>query len=209
MIYLSDDYLMKYIDTIGQLFGRAIKEGYSYLHIERRIAYSQFVDELEKSNVTSISFVTADELYKDLFPDSPNNEKYIYNPYDVFGWLGFIYIHLFFKYQITFELIFIVLPIEKAMSLYKLYHDRDITNLYEAFEESVRYYYLNEIIRYRDRSTKQLSEMTGVSFSTIQALRYKKRDINKTEIKTLLKLSNALNVKITSLIENLNLTINI
>lgn len=207
MIYISDDYLTKYIDTLGYIFARSIKEGYSLLHIEKVISYSQAIEELEKSNVTSIAFSSPEMLYSKMFPDSNNLDRFEYSPYDIFGWLGFVYIHLFLKYQITFELMFFVLPIEKALSLYKLYHETDIQMMYELFEQSVEHSYFDQILKYKNMSSNELSRLTGISFATIQSLRYKKRDINKAEIKILLKISIALNIKITSLIDSLELSI--
>ena len=41
MIYLSDDYIEKYIDTLSYLINRAVEEGYSFDYIEKHIAYSK------------------------------------------------------------------------------------------------------------------------------------------------------------------------
>lgn len=204
MIYLSDDYLNKYIDVLGYIFARSIDEQYSFSYIEKVIAYSSLADELEKSNITTIAFSSSEKIYYDLFP-LHDNSGFFYNPYDQYGWIGNIYIHLFLKYEITFELLFIILPIEKALSLYKLYHEMDYSQIYSLFDELIGHSYLDALLRKRNISSQELSERSGVSFSTINALRYQKRDISKLENRLLFKLAKGLNVKLTSLLTSLEL----
>ncbi len=204
MIYLSDDYLYKYIDTLGYIFSRSIFERYSLEHIEYVISHSRMVDELENSNVTTIAFSSAKLIYFELFPLHENG-GYQNNPYDEYGWISFAYIHLFLKYQITFEMLFTIIPIKDCLSLYKIYHEMDITHLYKAFEKRVKYSYLDNLIKKRKMSSKELSYKSGLSYATIRALRYSRRDINKIELNNALKLSNALNIKLTSLLTSLSL----
>lgn len=204
MIYTADDYIEKYIDTLGYIISRAYLEKYSPLYIESIISHSHMIEELEKSNVTTIAFSSSEKIYHDLFPQFENDD-YKYNPYDAFGWLAYIYIHLFLKYQITFELLFIILPIEKGLSIYKLYHEMDIRQTYDLFEELVSYSYLDVIMKKKKMSVKELSLESGVSSSTINSLRYGKRDISKLESAKSYKLSRALNIKMTSLLRSLEL----
>ena len=204
MIYLSDDYLNKYIDVFGYLFSRSIKEKYSLRYIERIISHSLMVDELESSNISTIAFSSQEKIYHDMFP-LYGNEDFVYNPYDLYGWLGFIYVHLFLKYQTTFETLFIVLPLDKAIESYHLYHEMDITQTYELFASLVKYSYLDNIMKYKNISTAELSERSGIPYSTITAIRYNKRDISKLESAKLYKIARCLNVKITSLLNCIEL----
>lgn len=204
MIYLSDDYVIKYIDTFGYIFSRSIKEGYTFPYIEKKISQSLIADELEKSNVTTIAFTSFEKIYQDIFPQF-DNQDFVYNPYDQYGWIGYIYIHLFLHYQITFELLFIVLPLEEALSLYSLYHEMDYTKVISLFKERVEHSYLDNIMKRKEISTQKLSDSTGIPFSTLNAIRYGVRDISKLESKAFYKISKSLNIKMTSLITNLEL----
>ena len=206
MIYVSDDYLEKYIEVFGYIFSRSFSEGYRSEYIEATLAKSQMINELENSNITTIAFSSCEKIYADLFPQYENNNQ-DYSPYSIYGWMGYIYVNIFLKFQVTFETIFIVLPLEKALSLYNLYHEMDITSVYQLFKESVKYSYLDNIMNSRNVSSKNLAELSNVPFSTINSLRYGKRDINKLEgIKAYL-LSSSLNIKMSSLLTNLNLKI--
>jgi DNA-binding Xre family transcriptional regulator len=60
-------------------------------------------------------------------------------------------------------------------------------------------------MNYKGVSSQKLSSSSGVSLSTINALRYGARDINKLEAGLLLKLANSLRVKVESLLADINL----
>ena len=204
MIYLSEDYFYKYVDTLGYIFSRAFKEKYSPLHIERAISYSQIAEELERSNITTIAFTSAEKIYQDIFPQYDNND-FIYDSYDKFGWLGYIYIQIFLKYQITFELIFMILPIETTLSMYPLYHEMNYTQMLDFFFSKIEMTYFNSILKYKNISSHQLSSDTNIPESTIAALRYKYRDILKLESGKLYQIAKVLDIKMTTLIPNLEL----
>ena len=203
MIYLGTDYFNKYQDTIGYIIGRAIEEKLSYSFIEESISYSKAFSQFEKSNVTEIAFSSMQKLYYDIFPLYTSKE-FDYNPYDIYAWIGYAYVNLFFKLQITFEALFIVFPISEAIYKYNVYHEMDISQLIKYVKEKIKYSSLDLIMNYKNISSNDLSTITGISFSTIQALRYNKRNIDKLECKKLLILSNALNVKMESLLSHIS-----
>ena len=204
MIYLSDDYLTKYCDTLSYIIGRSINDGYSFSSIEKEIADSKMIKEFERSNITTIAFSSAEKLYSDIFPDSVNT-GFKLNIYDVYGWAGLSYIHLFIEMQITFETLFIVLPIKEMINLYPLYHEMSFSQLLNHAKELIPYSYLDNIMKKRELSTNELSQKTGIPFSTINQLRYGKRDIGKLESNKLLTLSKFLNVKPESLLNSIQL----
>lgn len=204
MIYLSDDYVSKYQDALGYVIGRAISEGFSPRYIEKTISYSSSFSAFEKSNITEIAFSSYEKLYENIFKTKDFNQ-YVFSPYDVFGWLGYTYIRLFFDLRITFEALFVILPIDKAINMYHLYHEMDYRQTLEAVKESIKYTIFDVIMKTKNISAKRLSELSNVSVSTISSLRYGSRDINKLEASSCLKIANALNVKTESLLTDINL----
>ena len=203
MIYLSDDYMEKYCNTISYLIGRSYDEAYSSDYIEKCIAYSLMIEELERSNVTLIAFSSAEKLYSDIFPLKENN--YSLDNYGVFGWIGYAYMHLFLSLGVTFEALFNVISIEEMLSLYHLYHEMDITRLIDYAKEKMKHSLLDVMMKRKKVSNKQLSEITKLPAGTINALRYGNRDIEKVEISKALQIAHALNVKLTSLLPNIQL----
>lgn len=203
MIYLSDDYIEKYSNTLSYLIGRSANEGYSFDYIQRKISYSEAISEFERSNVTIIAFSSMEKIYSDVFTDY--NNDYQYNPYDIFGWVGYAYIHLFLNLEITFEALFFLIPIQEMLNMYKLYHEMDITHLEEYAKEVMKYSLLDVIMKRKKTSNNDLSKKTNIPVSTINSLRYGNRDITKLEAKKILSIAYALNVKIETLLTNIDL----
>ena len=201
MIYLSDDYIGKYSDTLSYLIGRSYSEGYTFDFIEKSISYSLAINELEKSNVTLIAFSSMEKIYSDIFPIHNNN--YEFNPYDVFGWVGNTYIHLFLSLKITFEALFNVISIKEMMELYKLYHEMDFIQILDYAKERMKYSLLDVVMKRMGVTTQELANLTSLPFATINALRYGKRKISKLESRTLLIISHTLNVKMETLLDNI------
>ena len=207
MIYLSDDYVNKYQDVLGYIIGRAISEGYSYPHIEKTIAYSSAFSTFEKSDITEIAFSSKESIYCKLF-ETDGSSDYIYNPYDIYGWLGYTYIRLFFDLRITFETLFYLVPIEKMLGMYRLYHEMDYRQALDEVKLGIAHSYLNMIMNRKGMSSTKLADLTGVSASTISALRYAHRDINKLEAFKLIRIAQALRVKTESLLTDIGLVFN-
>lgn len=204
MIFTSDDYITKYQDTLSYILERAVFEKYSLDYIEKTIAYSKPFLEFEKSNITQIAFSSQEYIYHELFPLKDNDDFYA-DYYGPFGWAGFMYIKLFFDLRITFETLFIIFPIEKMLASYHLYHEMEYSQLLRYVKSLIAFSYLNMIMKKKNISSNDLSNNTGISMSTINALRYEKRDINKVEANKLLKMSSALNVRMESLLTDIAL----
>ena len=202
MIYLSDDYVEKYQDSVGYILGRAISNNYSFSFIEKTIASSSIFKEFENSNITQIAFSSPMCLYSKLFDDENDYEYEIYSKY---AWLGYIYIQLFFELKITFELLFLLLPIEEALQMYNLYHEMDISQTINYVKSKMKPSILHYLISKKNISLNELSNSSGLSFSTIRSLVYGYRDIGKLELKKANQIASSLNVRLDSLIYPLNL----
>lgn len=203
MIYLSDDYLTKYGDAISYLLGRSYSEGYSFDYIQKTISYSNVINEIEKSNVTTIAFSSLEKIYSEVFPSTRNN--YTFNEYDIFGWCGYAYMHLFISKQITFEALFFAIPIEQMLNLYRLYHEMNVTRLDDYLNETIKHTMLDVVMKSLKISNTELSSLTGISVSTINALRYNKRNIAKLEGGKLQKIAKVLCVKMETLLPSIEL----
>ena len=203
MIYCADDYIEKYQASISYIIEKAITLNFSLSFIERTIAYSQPFSELERSNVTLIAFDDSERLFKNIFKDY--DRRAILNNDTIYSWLAFVYIHLFLKFKVTFEMLFIALPIEKALSLFHLYHEIDITQVEKAFVNAINPSNLSCVMNNKKVSTKQLSNMTGIPFATIRSLKYGYRSLDKFEANKLVSIAFALNVKVETLLSSIPL----
>ena len=204
MIYLGDDYIVKYCDTLSYLIERSIREQYSFNHIERSIAYSMMVNELEKCDVSIIAFSSSENIYHQIFP-LKDNDGFIQDIYSRYSWVGYIYIHLFLDLDITFESLFFIIPIDEMLSLYHLYHEMDYSQTLNYVKDKIEYTILDVIMKKKKISSSRLSSLTNIPISTIKALRYSDRDINKLEASKLLSIAKCLNVKMKSLLPSIHL----
>ena len=203
MIYLADDYVQKYENVLTYILGRSITRGYSFSYIERSISYSATFSEFEKSNVTQIAFSSNEKIYSELFDDENNDYKD--NPYDIYGWLGFIYTHLFFKFKITFEMLFIALPIETAISMYPVYHEMDTSQIDDYLSIELFPSSLSCIMKRHNVTMQELSLKTSIPFATIRSLKLGYRDIDKLEVFKTVLIASALNVKVETLLKEIPL----
>ena len=203
MIYLADDYVQKYENVLTYILGRSIARGYSFSYIERSIAYSATFSEFEKSNVTQIAFSSNEKIYSELFDD--DNNDYKENPYDIYGWLGYIYIHLFLRFKTTFEMLFIALPIETAISMYPIYHEMDISQIDDYLSIELFPSSLSCIMKKHNITMQELASKTNIPFATIRSLKLGYRDIDKLEVLKATLIASALNVKTETLLKEIPL----
>ena len=203
MIYTADDYIEKYQNVLMHLLSKAIGLNYSYSFIERKIAYSDVFSEFERSNVTLIAFNDNERIYNAIFGNSEND--LLMGDDTIYLWLAFVYIHLFLKYKVTFEMLFIALPIEKALNLFRLYHEMDITQVDKVFVDAINPSNLSCVMNNKKVSIKHLSGMTGIPFATIRSLKYGYRSLDKLEANKLVSIAFALNVKVETLLSSIPL----
>ena len=197
MIYTSYDYLNKYQSALGYIIGRAVTNKYATPHIEKMIAYSIAFSDFEKSNVTTLAFTSKEKIYESIF--GTNDKEVEVSDNGLFGWIGYAYINMFFKHKVTFELLFMVFPIREMIEKYSFLHEMNISQVVNIFKLRVKYTYLDLIMDKKNVSSAALSKGTGISESSINALRYGIRDINKTQFEFVKLMANYLNVKIESL----------
>jgi DNA-binding Xre family transcriptional regulator len=154
------------------------------------------INEFEKSNVTLIAFSSYEKNYSLIFDDYNDFE---YRRDNTLNWISYAYIYLFINQQVTFETLFILFPIKEMIKLFPLYHEMSITKLDEVFYEKTKYSLLDGIMNKKEMSSYKLAELTGISVSTIKALRYNKRDLNKLQYSYVREIAKYLNIKIESL----------
>ena len=196
MIYLGYDYIEKYQLVVSYLIKNAIEANYAIPYIEKQIAYSDTFSEFENSDVTKIAFSSCETIYSSLFDKNPFSRV---SEYDVYGWIGYAYIQLFLDLKITFESLFMTIGIEEMMKKYKLYHEMDIRQLEDVVNQRLSHSLLDIVMKSKKISTKELSEKTKIPFATLSSLRYGKRDIDKVEFRTVIRIAKALNVRAESL----------
>jgi DNA-binding Xre family transcriptional regulator len=206
MIYTAYDYLTKYGDTIGEIINLAELDGYSFDFIEKTLYKSSMIKEFEESNITQIAFNSSILIYRKLFPNSEATTKDIHL-FSSYYWIGEMYIKIFFKYKVNFETIFAYLPIQKMHELYEVYHEMDVTQFYRYFESLKEKNTFEIFLKEKELTLKALSNKTGISVSTLKALKEGKRDFVNLKSSYLEKISHYLGVEMQTLLGEITLEI--
>lgn len=200
MIYSSYDYLSKYYDTLGEIIALARLDKYSNDFIEKTIASSKMISELENSNITLIAFSSSSLLYRSIFPEGKSLIDDI-AMFDMNYWMGEMYMSVFLKYKLTFEAIFTIIPLEVMQYQYVLYHEMDISSFFEYFESLLKEENLfSRFLKKKKVSAVKLSKMTGISLSTIRSIKENKRDIKKMRVGLIENIAIHLDINIRSLL---------
>ena len=94
-------------------------------------------------------------------------------------------------------------PFGEIVMMYHPYHEMDIRQFVDCMDE-LRKNSLTRLRLYRDRLSESQSDLardSGVAVRQIQLFEQKQRDINKTSVETLYKLSKSLNCRMEDLME--------
>ncbi len=105
-----------------------------------------------------------------------------------------------------FKDIFNRIPLSEVLSMYKVFHEMDLTNFVEEMDKRYNAVILDtklkKIRESRCVSQQELAAMSGVKLRSIQLYEQKVNDIDKAQAQTLYKLSRVLGCNIEDLLEN-------
>ena len=194
-----------YIGEYSNLFERVLSTGYQFsfssMTIERRIAYSSYFQQIETDSYNVAPIINDGDLVKNIFPELAINllDVPIYNQC-LWAAIGYLYIQK--ETRLSFECIFLYLPLTKMYELFPLYHEMDFSQLIklfnEMYEEKSALAILLDKYRY---SLKDISHRIGVSYDTLSSAKQRRRDINKLDVDVLLKLARIFNVRVETIAE--------
>ena len=89
--------------------------------------------------------------------------------------------------------------------MYETMHEADIMKFVAVMDEKLKAFYqdtnLKRMRKNAGYSQRQLAEETGVPIRQIQLFEQRRRDINKTQLETVFKLSRALGCRMEDLVE--------
>lgn len=168
------DYKNKSIDYVARIISFATKYRINTQVITDVLASSDFIEQIENNNYSSLYEKSPQEIYIELF-----GKACIYdgNPYDEGYWCGYVYMNIFYKYKKPLSYIFLKMPLNKLLEMYDVYHEMDISEVYEEFEIlEKRNTILNLLLIKHDISATKLSRDSDVNLRTIE--NFKKSDDN-------------------------------
>lgn len=195
----SNDEIVEYLTFILS-YGYDLN--FSCDSLEKRISKSDFFIAIEKNEENPIIYIDAQELLNYIYHDV-RNSNYGFNKYVECLWVSDLYYRLFKETHMTFEALFIYLPLEKAYSMFDLYHEMDFSHALNRFNELVKEQSLIHLLmRKYGFKREYISKQTGLSYQMITKLSNRSRDIRKLGLLNATKLANTLLIRMDTLLYN-------
>ena len=177
------------------------KLDYSTKAIERLISCSDYFQRIEEDKTGFPPMINDSEIIDTLF--SEITEQITDVPvYNQCLWAAESYLRIQESSKLSFEAIFLYIPIKKMYEYFDLYHEMDFSQIIGRFnklykDKSV----LSILIDSFGYSMKDISKKYQISYETLNSFKQRKRDIRKANISTIVKLSKILHVRIETIAE--------
>ena len=166
------------LDLIEELFASIFQYGFDKMYspksVESRLCASKLVSSLEKNSDSIIDNYNSDQIIRDIFNIS-DEEKIEVRITDLAYWISMTYLNLFFQYKKSFSYLFLYFPLEDAVERFPLYHEMDVSQIFNYFESKQKSQtLLSKLLNEKGLTTKQLSVLSGISIHTLNG--YSKSD---------------------------------
>lgn len=198
---MNNNYLYEYTSLLERVFSAGYRLNYSLSALERMISYSPFFESIESDGNSLPPIINDYQLIKEIFSDHEVDLDNI-PTYNQCLWAAEAYLHIQGESHLTFEAIFLYLPIDKMYDLFPLYHEMDFSQIVQHFmhlkESKTVFALLLDKYKY---SIKDISVATNIPYATLFSLKQGHRDMKKTSIEVVNKLSNILRVRLETLAE--------
>lgn len=172
--------------------------------VEKRVGKSAYFIAAENNNDDLILYSSSNKVLSTIFYDV-DISKYSNSLYNGCVWLSDLYVQIQMKTNMTFEAIFLYLPIEDGFYMYPLYHEMDFNQGIDFFLERVnKHSVLWHAMKRRDVSIDELAKASGLSYQTISSFRTRKNDIGKASARSLLKIASYLCIRPETLLCDIN-----
>ena len=198
---MNSEYFYDYVDSLERILSVAQYYNYSTKALERHISYSPFFQSIEV-NIDGLSpFINDYLLTKTLFPeievDIANVPEYV-----ECLWAAEAYLHIQLETRLTFEAIFIYLPISKMYQFFLIYHEMDFSHIVQEFKNIYLHRSIFAVLLDRYQySLVYVSEQTKIPYDTLYSLKKRRRDAKKVNVESVVKLARLFNVRLETFAE--------
>ena len=198
---MNNNYFYEYVDLLERVLSVAYHNKYSNRMVERAVSYSPFFQKIEKEKDEYASIINDASLVTSLFYDE--NINLISIPtYNQCLWAAESYLHIQQETRLTFEAIFLYIPIDVMYNYFPLYHEMDFTQIVEEFKRLYKKRsVLDILIENYKYSVKYIADNIGVSCDTLYSYKQRRRDIKKMSAESAYLLANTFKVRVETILE--------
>ena len=198
---MDEVYIQEYTDLLERILSVAYKRNYCLAALERQISYSQFFRQIERSDNGLPPFIVDNDLVKKIYPEI--NVSLVDTPvYEQCLWAAEAYIRIQDSSKLSYEAIFLFIPIKKMYEYFNLYHEMDFIHIINEFYKLFK---LNSVvgllIKKCSISMKTVSKQIGIPYDSLYSYKSRRRDIKKMEAKSAYDLATLLRARIETLLE--------
>ena len=198
---MNSEHLYEYVDLLERVLSYGYDYQYSTKAIERLISYSSFFQSLE-TNIKQDQIISEKNLLTSLYPELGEIYFFKIDVHNETLWAAESYLRILKETGLTFECIFLYIPLNKMYKYFDIYHEMDFSQIVNEFKRLYSSKSVLEILSDSYQiSLKDINAKTGISYSTLLSLKARKRDIRKTNVSDVYKLSQVFNVRIETIAE--------
>jgi hypothetical protein len=198
---MNVNYIYEYASLLERVLSTAYKYKMSLKEIERRISYNYFFQLLESDDGYLSPIIEEEKLINQLFPEIKIDLNEVPN-FDECLWMAEAYLRIQLNTGLTFESIFLYVPIVEMHEYYSIYHECDFNQIIDLFNE--KYNKVSVLALLIDRFNYQISDISlesNISHNTLYSLKQRRRDIKKVNVELILKLARMFKVRVETISE--------
>ena len=193
-------YFYEFVNRLERVLSAAYEAKYSLGALERQISYCTYFQNIEEGAGFEL-VTTENKLMKEIFPEI----TIILDNVPVHNqclWVAESYLHIQENTGLTFEAIFLYIPIEMMYQYFSIYHEMDFSQIVDEFiklfkNKSV----LSALSKKYGFSMREVAKATNISYETLLSLKQRKRDISKANYEMVYKISKFFHVRASTLAE--------
>ena len=194
-------YFNEYANNLERVLSVAHVTRYSLGALERQISYCTYFQKIEDDGGDFAPIITENKLMKEIFPEisvdldnTPVHNQCL--------WAAESYMRIQEKTGLTFEAIFLYIPIEKMYQYFPIYHEMDYSQIVSEF---IRLFKSKSVLSILSKkyclSMKDVAKATNIPYETLLSFKQRKRDISKANYETVYKLSKIFHIRSESIAE--------
>ena len=198
---MNEYYLYEYANLLERVLSYGIKTLVTEDHLEKMIGRCEFFQTIEKSGEGYAPITNDETLIKILFPSNKIDLKDV-PIYTMSLWASESYIRIQNYTKLSFEAIFLYMPLEYMYSLFPVYHEMDFSHIINLFLEKEKEKSVLEILCEKfGYKTKDVAKLTHIPYDTINSLKLRRRCFRKTNVEIAYKLASLFRVRIETISE--------
>ena len=198
---MNSHYFYEYVELLERVLSLAYQNKYSTKMVEHVISYSSFFQKIEKEKNEYASIIDDISLIKSLFNED-NIDLSSIPTFNQCLWAAESYLYIQKETRLSFEAIFLYIPIEMMYQYFPLYHEMDFSQIVEEFKRLYKKRSVLDILLSNyNYSVKYIAEKINISYDTLYSYKQRRRDIKKMSADSAYLLANIFKTRIETILE--------